>query len=162
MKKTLIIIAMVLGTVCCTWAGKPSEVSALARQYGSKDGFEVVSMGRVLISALGVAASMDKDLDAEDRAALNAFKGIKKLTVVDFEDASEADKTAFCAKLDSVLEKMELILEAKEDGDVVKIYGYDDGTSLHDIVIYCPDEAVICVNGSIALENIGKLMEVAQ
>ena len=70
MKKTLIIIAMVLGTVCCTWAGKPSEISALARQYGSKDGFEVVSMGRVLISALGVAASMDNDLDAEDRAAL--------------------------------------------------------------------------------------------
>ena len=162
MKKTLIIIAMVLGTVCCTWAGKPSEVSALARQYGSKDGFEVVSMGRVLISALGVAASMDKDLDAEDRAALNAFKGIKKLTVVDFEDASEADKNSFRGKLESILGNMELILEAKDSGDVVKIYGHDDGKNLRDIVIYCPGEALISVNGSIALENIGKLMEVTQ
>ena len=162
MKKTLIIIAMVLGTVCCTWAGKPSKVNDLARQYGSKDGFEVVSIGRVLISALGVAASLDKDLDAEDRAALNAFKGIKKLTVVDFEDASEADKTDFCSKLDSVLEKMELILEAKDSGDVVKIYGHDDGKNLRDIVIYCPGEALISVNGSIAMENIGRLMEVTQ
>ena len=162
MKKTLIIIAVALGTVCCSWAGKPSKVTDLARQYGRKDGFEVVSMGRVLISALGVAASMDKDLDREDRAALNAFKGINKLTVVDFEDASESDKNAFRGKLESILGNMELILEAKDSGEVVKIYGHDDGKNLKDIVIYCPDEALISINGSIAMENIGRLIEAAK
>lgn len=152
---------MVLSTVCCSGAGKnPSEVSSLAHEYSRKDGFEVISVGKILLNALGAAARIEAD--EEDRAALDAFKGIRKLTVVDFEDASGPDKASFCNRVDKLLQGMELILEAKDSGDVVKIYGRDDGSKLHDIIIYCPEEALICVNGSIAMEDIGRLMEVAQ
>mgnify|MGYP002624463352 FL=1 len=160
MKKTLIIIAMALGTVCCAGAGKATEVTSLARQYSAKEGFEVVSMGRLLISALGLIAR--SEAYDEDLEALNAFRGIKNLTVVDFEDAADGDKNAFRGKLEKILGKMTLILEAKDDEDAVKIYGLDDGELLRDIVIYVPDEAVISVKGSIAMENIGKLMEAAR
>lgn len=163
MKKTLIIIALVLGTICCTWSCRATDVYGLAREYGQKEGFEVTSVGSTLLGLMKVAVAFEGGLDEEDRAALDIFKGIKNVTVVEFEDASEADKKAFRTHLEKILGSMELILEAKEDGESVRIYGQDDGEALHDILIYCPDDdAIIGVKGSIAMENIGRLMEVAK
>ncbi len=160
MKKTLIIISLVICTVCSACAVSPARVSALAREYNGKEGFEVVSMGRFLISAIGVAARAEAD--PEDVAALKAFKGIKHLTIVDFEDASAADKSSFQTKLGDIFDKMDLILEAKEDGDDVKIFGKADGEKLRDIIIYCKDEALICVNGSIDMDKIGALIDAVE
>lgn len=160
MKKTLIIIPLIICTVFSACAVSPARVSALAREYNGREGFEVVSMGRFLISAAGIVAKAEAD--PEDRAALNAFKGIKHLTIVDFEDASAADKNSFQKKLDGIFEKMELILEAKEDGDDVKIFGKADGEKLRDIIIYCKDEALICVNGCIDMDKIGALIDAVE
>ena len=154
---------MALGTMICCWSCRATDIANLASQYGNKEGFEVTSIGSPLLGLMKVLVSFDGNLDKEDRAALDVFKGIKNLTVVEYEDASEADKTAFRSNLERILGKMDLILEAKDDGEAVKIFGRDDGEKLRDIVIYCPDDdTIIGVKGSIAMENIGKLMDVAR
>ena len=162
MKRIIISLMMALGLVLSAWAGAPEKIGNIARQYSSHQGFEVVKMGRLLLGALRTAARLDGDMDEEDRAALDAFCGIKHLTVVDFEEASETDRVAFCRKIEKELTRMELIMEAKDSSETLRIYGIDDGKNLRDIVLYSPNGALITMSGSIAMEHIGRLMEVTQ
>lgn len=162
MKKALLTLLVALGTLCCSWAGTPSKINSLVRQFGQHDGFEVVRLGRIALSGIRSVAFMSKDLDAEDRAALKAFKGVKHITIVDFEEASEADKTRFCQQLDRILDKMELIMEAKDSTESVRIYGVDDGKRLKDVVLLSSDGDLISVSGSIELDQLGSLMGMAK
>ena len=81
---------------------------------------------------------------------------------MDFEDASEADKTRFCQNLDRILDKMELIMEAKDSTESVRIYGVDDGKRIKDVVLLSSDGDLISVSGSIDLDQLGSLMEIAK
>ena len=102
------------------------------------------------------------ELDEEDRAALKAFNGIKKLVIVDFESASDKVKKDFTRKLEKLLSKMELVMEAKDGGETMSIYGTDDGDSIRDCILYSSDGALIIAKGRINLDNIGELMEMAE
>ena len=121
--------------------------------------FEVMNLGRFLLGAFRAAAFLDSDMDEEDRAALDAFSGIKRLVIVDFEEASEADKTSFRRKVEKVLDKMELIMETKDSGETIRIYGIEEDNNLKDVILYGSDGTLLSVSGSIGLEHIGELME---
>ncbi|MBR1569452.1 MAG: DUF4252 domain-containing protein [Bacteroidales bacterium] len=162
MKKALITLIMVLGTLGCAWAGKPAKVESLANKYKNAEGFEVVTLGRVGLSLIKIAAVSGGDLDEEDRAALSAFSGIRKITIVDFENTAAGVKERFCRELEKILQGMELILEAKDNGENLRIYGVDKGGTIRDCILYSGDGALICTRGSIDLEHLGKLMEMAE
>ena len=49
---------------------------------------------------------------------------------------------------------MELILEAKDDGNRMSIYGIDEGGRVRDCVLYSPDSMLICVKGSLNVEQL--------
>ena len=144
------------------WAGTPEKIGDIVKQYSHREGFEVMNLGRFLVGTLRAAALLDSDMDEEDRAALNAFSRVNRLVVVDFEDASEADKTSFRHKVEKVLDKMELIMEAKDSGETIRIYGIQDDNNLKDVILYSSDGTLLSVSGSINLEHIGELMEMNQ
>ena len=144
------------------WAGTPEKIGDIVKQYSHREGFEVMNLGRFLVGTLRAAALLDSDMDEEDRAALNAFSRVNRLVVVDFEDASEADKTSFRRKVERVLDKMELIMEAKDSGETIRIYGIQDDNNLKDVILYSSDGTLLSVSGSIDLEHIGELMEMNQ
>ena len=144
------------------WAGTPEKIGDIVKQYSHREGFEVMNLGRFLVGTLRAAALLDSDMDEEDRAALNAFSRVNRLVVVDFEDASEADKTSFRRKVEKELDKMELIMEAKDSGETIRIYGIQDDNNLKDVILYSSDGTLLSVSGSIDLEHIGELMEMNQ
>ena len=162
MKKGIITLFVALCTVCSAWAGTPSRIVGLVRQYEHHEGFEVVNVGRLLIGGLRGAIRLSGDLDDEDRVALKAFDGIRRLTIVDFEDASEADKSRFCSRVESLLSKMELIMEAKDEDGSFRIYGLEDGSRLKDVIVYSSGGTLISVKGFIDFDHLGNLMEIAQ
>ena len=162
MKKGILTLLLALMAVCSAWAGTPERIGDIVRQYRNREGFEVMTMGRFLLGTLRAAARLDSDVDQEDRAALEALKGIKKMTLVDFEDASQADKTQFCLQVEKVLDKLDLIMEAKDGGEPLRIYGLEDGDKLKDIILYRADGALISISGSIGLEHIGELMDTSK
>lgn len=162
MKKGILTLLLALTTVMGAWAGTPEKIGDIVKQYSHREGFEVMDLGRLLVGTLRAAALLDSDMDEEDRAALNAFSRVNRLVVVDFEDASEADKTSFRRKVEKVLDKMELIMEAKDSGETIRIYGIQDDTNLKDVILYSSDGTLLSVSGSIDLEHIGELMEMNQ
>ena len=153
---------MALTAVCSAWAGAPEKIGGIVKQFRDREGFEVVNMGRFLMGAFRTAIRWDSDMDEEDRAVLDVFRGIKHLTVVDFEDASQADKVRFCRKVERVLGKMELIMEAKDGGETLSVYGIDDGKKLRDIILYSSDGSLISMTGSINVEHIGELIQASK
>ena len=155
MKKTLLTFTILLRSAALTRAGGPAKVQSLIKQYRDKDGFETLSIGPMGMLAARVATRLSSDIDQEDLAILRSFDSIRRLTFLDFSDADSTDREHFTQKMKKALKGMELILEAKDDGDGLSIYGIDDGKKVRDCILYSPDDGtVICVRGSIDLEKL--------
>lgn len=154
MKKILLTISLLLSATLL-WAGKPvNKVQALVKEYRQYDGFDNVTMGPLALSLLKTIALSDADLDREDREVLRSFSKIRRLTVLDFEDADAVVKERFVKKVQKALKGMELILEAKDDGDQLSIYGIDDGSQISDCILWNPNSTLICVKGSVTLDKL--------
>lgn len=157
MKKLLVTLTILL-TGTLLWAGVPAKVQTLMNEYKHHDGFDHVSIGPLGMTLMKGIVLSDKDLDAEDRAALGAFESIRRLTILDFEDAQADVKARFISKLQRILNGMDLILETKDSDSRLSIYGVDDGRTVRDCILFDPDGTLIVVKGKIGMD---KLMELA-
>ena len=115
MKKILITLLMILSLGTGAQAGKPrqnTQLRTLVASYRGTEGFEVADFGGAALSLMKAAARSAAETE-EDRQAMALFKGIKRLTVVDFSDASDHAREAFLRKANRILDQGEMLMEAK-------------------------------------------------
>ena len=162
MKKILITLMMLLSLGTVALAGEPNrQLRNLVSDYRGTQGFDVVDLGGVSLSLLKAAAKTAAKTP-EDREALRLFNGLKRLTIVDFSEATPEVKDKFLRKVNRILRSGEMLLEAKDGGETVRIYGTSsaDGSLLEDIAILAED-ALIFIRGSIRTDQIEALMKQA-
>ncbi len=162
MRKLLITLLMVLSLSAAAWAeGQNASLRSLVSSYKGTEGFEVVDLGGVGLGLLKAAARTAADTP-EDREALKLFDGLKRLTVVDFSDAAPEAREKFLRKAKRILSAGEMLMEAKDGGETVRIYGTSsaDGTLLKDIALLAGD-ALIFIRGSIRTDQVEALMKQA-
>lgn len=164
MKKILITLLMMLSLGTAAQAGRANQnpqLRNLVTSYKGTEGFEIVDLGGVALSLMKAAARSAAETE-EDRQAMALFKGIKRLTVVDFSDASDHTREAFLRKANRILADGEMLMEAKSDGETVRIFGGStkDENLLEDIVILAED-ALVCIRGTIRADQIEALMQQA-
>jgi hypothetical protein len=99
MKKLLLTITLFLGpalfAVTMALAGNPAgKMQTLINEYRHHEGFDGISVGPLGVALLKTIALSDSDLDEEDRAVLRAFNRIKRVTILDFEDAEAEEEAA--------------------------------------------------------------------
>ena len=154
MKKLLITLTLLLaGTLA--WAGNPAaKVQTLVNEFRHNEGFDGITLGPLGLSLVKTLALSDSDMDAEDREVLKAFTHIRRLSILDFEDARPDVKERFVSRVKKILEGMELILEAKDDGSRLSIYGIDNGKEIKDCILFDPSGTLICVRGSVTVEKL--------
>lgn len=153
---------MVLSLSASARAGNQNDrIRSLVSSYKDTDGFEIVDIGGLGMGLMKAVVRANVD-DEEDRQALELFKGLKRLTIVDFSDAAPRDRDRFLDKAGRILSRGEKLLETKDGGETVRIYGTssDDGILLEDIAILAED-ALIFIRGSIRTEQLGALMQQA-
>ena len=155
---------MVLSLGTAAQAGHKTQnhqLRNLVSYYKGTEGFEVVELGGVALSLMKAAARSAAETE-EDRQAMNVFRGIKRLTVVDFSESSDHDRETFLRKVNKILAHDEMLMEAKDSGETVRIYGSStkDENLLEDIVILA-NEALIFVRGSIRIDQVEALMKQA-
>ena len=163
MKKILLTLCMVLSLVPTAWAGNPAgKLRTLVNEFRDEPGFEMVDMGPIALGLIRAAARGEAKTE-EDRKALQIFKDIKHLTVLDFSDAEAARKEKFLRKAKRVLADEEVLMEAKDEGETVRVYGLSNaaGDILEDIIILAGD-ALISVRGKIRADLIGELVNQAE
>ena len=102
--------------------------------------------------------------DEDEKAALGILRDINKVVVVSYDEADEAKQQAFNARMEKVLDGAEKILEVKDEGETVNIYGtsVNGGESIDDLMIFIPEDCtLVCILGSISAERIADLIEKA-
>lgn len=169
MKKTFLAIALVLLTVTAL-ADSPKKsvrqesLISLINEYSFHDGFEVVRVGSLGTAAIKgaakIAALVDND-DPDIREMVKILNGVKKLAVVEYEECDDKVRDKFNRKLERLLESSDLLMEAKDDEDILRMYGVvtEDSSTVKDFVLYVPSDcALICLFGSISLDSLSKFM----
>ena len=153
---------MVLCLVPTAWAGNPSgKIRTLVNDFRDQPGFEVVEMGPVALGLIRAAARGEVKND-DDRKALQVFKDIKRLTILDFSDADAAHKEKFLRKAKRILADEEMLMEAKDDGETVRIYGLSNVSDILEDVIILAGDALISVHGKIRADLVGELINQAE
>ena len=153
---------MALCLASTAWAGNPGgKIRSLVTSFKGTEGFDVVDLGGPAMLLLKAAARAEVD-DPEDRAAMDLFRSLRRLTVVDFSAAAPEKREKFLRKLDRILAGEEVLMEAKDGGEKVAIYGLTskDGSRIDDIIIRA-DDALISVRGSIRTDQVEALMKQA-
>ena len=153
---------MALCLASTAWAGNPGgKIRSLVTSFKGTEGFDVVDLGGPAMLLLKAAARAEVD-DPEDRAAMDLFRSLRRLTVVDFSEAAPEKREKFLRKLDRILEGEEVLMEARDGGEKVAIYGLTskDGSRIDDIIIRA-DDALISVRGSIRTDQVEALMKQA-
>lgn len=136
------------------------DVVSLVQEYKKAEGFDVVSVGSLGMGLVKIIANITADTP-EDKAALSILNGLNKVVVVEYGAMDPGCRESFVTEVEALLKNAEIILEAKDEGDIVRIYGTasDDGKKISDLMVFTPeDNTLICLLGSISAEKIGELM----
>ena len=88
-------------------------VSGLVREYNVYPGFEVVSVGGLGLGLVRMIAKASAETE-EDRQVLEVLDGLRKVIVVEYEDADDDRRDSFNRKAESLLENAEKIQHSIE------------------------------------------------
>ena len=136
-------------------------MTSVISEFSGKEGFEVINVGKFGTSALKRLIRMSADDDDEMKSMLKVINGIKKIAIVDYDDCPAADKEKFIRKIDRILNSDNLILEIRDDGETMKMYGVTDDNDdiVSNFIIHAPsDGALICLFGTLPLKEITSAM----
>jgi hypothetical protein len=163
MKKILFTLCMVLCLVPTARAAEqPGQIRTLINEYRDEPGVDVVDLGGI---ALGLvrAAVRTQAQNEQDQKAIELLRSIKRLTILDCSDADQNVKERFLRKAKRILASEEMLMEAKDGEETVRVYGQssDDGNLLEDIIILAED-ALISIKGKIRMDQVSDLIGTAK
>lgn len=164
MKKLLIILGIVLIPFSGT-AGKgvpKNQLMAALSEFKRVEGVELVQLGPLATSALKTVVRISSSGDEDARQALALMKGVRRVTVFDYEDCDSLVRDRINHRLNRILGNSELLFEAKDGGDVTRFYGVTDskGEIVRDFVLYTPgDCALICIFGKVSMKAVEKIIK---
>ena len=122
---------------------------------------EVVKLNRLATGAIKGAVRLAAKSDPDAREAFRMMKGLKKLTVLEYDDAAPDVKASLNTRLAQALDGSELLMEAKDGNSSMQVFGIvDDANGLvRDFVLHAPNDcALICLTGTVSMDTLGKLM----
>lgn len=138
-----------------------AAVTSLVREYNNREGFETVSVGSLGLGLVRVIAKAAAE-SPEDRKALEILDGLNRVVVMEYASADSQTRQEFTAKVEKILENSEKILEVKDGGETLNLYGTSSGNGerIDDIILYVPEEcSLICLFGKISTEKIADIIE---
>ncbi|NLZ19898.1 MAG: DUF4252 domain-containing protein [Bacteroidales bacterium] len=165
MKKFLLILTLLAPLAAI--ASEPaknvsrSEIASIINEFRHCDGVEVVRLGRLATGALKGVIRTAGVTDPDTRKALEMIRGLRGLTVLEYEDAPSDIRYRLDRRIERALQKSELLMEAKEDDSLMRMFGTVDDTSgmVRDFVIHVPDSGtLVCLFGSMSLEVLREAM----
>lgn len=167
MKNSIYLITLAVLLMCgCQVRAKEatsdsnSRISGLVSEYSLRSDFEVIRLGRL---GLGLVKSiLRSNMDEEDMEVLDLIKDVRKVVVANYGDCEESVRSEFTSRLSQLLDKDCLLLEAKDSGEKVQIYGEasESGDKITNLIINAPESgALICIYGSISTETLSRAIQ---
>ena len=163
MKRITIIICTLFLSVAMMAAGvRKSRINNIISEIKGYEGVELVRLGPLSTSALKAVARISAAGDQNAIQALAMLNGVRRFAILEYKGCSENTRSEITDKLDKALKGANLLLEAKDSDDVMRMYGVVDEIkgSISDFVLYAPgDCALICIFGKVPMSSIEKMLE---
>lgn len=152
-----ILCSLTAGAVTIKDRVRTSQVKALVAECRSYEGAEVINAGRLITGAVKGAIRLAAVGDAEAREITRLLKGVKSISILDFEDCSPEDKETICSRIDRLFSGIEPLMEVRDDGDLLLIYGAVDASAarVRDFIVYSPgDGTLVCLFGKVDVDKV--------
>ena len=169
MKKLFVILLLVLVPLAAAAQGKAKalprqQITTLVGDFSRTNGFEVVRVGRLTMGLVKtiVRKAVQESGDEDTAAVLSLISGIRSVSVVDFEDAAPEARERFSRRLDRMLDGVDLLMEAKDNGEDMRLFGVVDeaGDRLSDFIVWSPPECkLICLYGSMSMRKLSRFLQ---
>ena len=165
MKKYIFFIALALSLCSVSYARSTDQesirrINLLVSEYSVHPDFQVVRLGRLGLAV--IKAALRHDLDGDTVALLNAVRNVKQITIANYEDCPLDVRNSFASRLDKLLDKEMLLMEAKDSGEKMQIYGEpsENGEELTDLILSVPgDGALICIRGTVRMNDVNRILD---
>lgn len=140
-----------------------ANISLPGLKVTSQGGLDMVTIGNFWIKTGAKFLSFaDDDQDMKEAARL--MKSLNKLMIVSYDGCEERLRSDFDRKIGKTLDGCDLLMEAKDGGESMSIYGNSsrDGKLLEDIVFYSPENStLICFFGTLDTDKFGEFVKKA-
>ena len=163
MKKIILTICVVLCLVPTARAAQqPGQIRTLLSEFRDEPGVDVVDLGSVALGLLRATLRTQAE-NEQDQKAIDLLRSIKRLTILDCSEADQNVKDSFLRKAKRALAGEEMLMEAKDGDETVRVYGQSsgDGNILQDIFILA-DDTLISIKGSIRMDQVNALIGTAK
>ena len=164
MKKVLLSILTLLTLLTPAFAGgsvSKNQLSSFISECRRYDGVEVVRLGGPTAIALKTTIRLAAADDPDAQEFIRLISKIKKVIVFDYDDCAPAVRDKINRRLDRILEGSDLLLEAREDGQAMQIYGVIDerAGTVRDFVMHdASGSSLICFFGSISIDKLSRVL----
>lgn len=149
------------GISCAVNYGPKAQLNAVLSEFRQYDGVEVVRLGSLATSALRGVVRLASKSDPDAREALALMRGIKRLNVLEYEDCTPEVRERINQKLARILSDSELLMEAKDSGETVRMYTVGSEKLINGFVLLAaePEEVTfICLDGQMPRDDFEKLI----
>ena len=164
MKKVLLSILTLMTLLTPALAGggvSKNQLSSFISECRRYDGVEVVRLGGLTAMALKTTIRLAAADDPDARELVKLISNIKRVCVVDYEDCEPAVRDKISRKLDRILSGSDLLLETRENGQAMQIYGVVDerAGTVRDFVMHdASGSSLICFFGSISIDKLSRIL----
>lgn len=156
MKKLFLMAALMLVTV----AGFAQDGKSLYRKYCDTEGVSAVYISPAMFKLIGKLPDMEVGGEGVNLGkAIEEFKGFYLISTDDKSLRKQLREDVY-----KIIDKndYEMLLEAKDSGDAVKMYILDKGKYVSSLIFLATENdetAFICLEGMIKKEVLQKLLE---
>lgn len=162
-----LILAVLLMAAAITGANARNSAKEIYNRFSKCRGADATTVSPLLCKFAAMAAKHDEDYaesDADEKIAVDMLAGVKSLHVLDLSDCSEGDKAEFARCIAGIDTKgYELLLEAEDDGDNIKIYIKTNGDYIEGFLLCdLSDPSLVSITGRFKNSDIESLVACAE
>lgn len=154
MRKFIVsVLALLLSVAAFCGTADKSRLNSVIERYRGTDGFEVINFKPITLSLVKAVAKT---------RGVSAFKDVKTMEIIAYEECPEQLKKEIGERFSDALDGNDLILEAKDTGDIVRIYGTveDESDVVKDIVLLnLSDGMLMRITGKINLNDLAQMSQ---
>ncbi|MBO4611290.1 MAG: DUF4252 domain-containing protein [Bacteroidales bacterium] len=162
-KKIILILVCLMSFAGIAFSATPltrARLTSLIRECKNYEGTEVVRLGSFTTGALKGLVWIASSGDPDAKEFLKLCRGIKSMSIMEFEDCHPADRAYINERIQGLLDDSDVLMDIKEDGQHLSIYGVFDENknTIGDFVLYSAEDcALICLFGKISMDVVSEL-----
>lgn len=159
MKKILIILSLLMVSAIGLYA---QDARAIYNKYSDQKGVSAVYVSSAMFRMIGAIPDLEIDGKSGDKVNLSPLvKSLSGFYMLSTEDHDIAKKIAAESERYIRSGKFELMMEAKEDGEAVRIYTVSDKDIVSSLIMTAKEESettFICLDGAMNKKDLEALI----